>query len=269
MCLRGANSSETQMSNLPCLFKNSLVIDMNEKENSLSQKSGNSSQSDVLESWEQLLDKQNEASEPSLEDKSSSEEVLEKGISGTLHSLNSENQPTVIANILEISNMPPNIYSEDIYKAFDISQDEMTIKWVNRTKARLYFPTEETAIKTYFKYLSSSSSIGTVSPLPPDYHSIHSSTSSAFTSRAKTPLTTFHKNTFFTTLEPSKYFFDKRPIKTSTVAKRLITGVLGVRSSRTPKEKAYDEMMIRQFLDTLKENEAFEHRKKEIWEKSF
>lgn len=144
MCLRGVNSSETHILSLPYLLKNSLVMDLNEKETSLSPKSENSSQLDVLESWEQLLDKQNEKSESSLEDKSSSEDALQKEIPHTLHSLNSQDQPTtVIANVLEISNMPPNIYSEDIYKAFDITKDEMTIKWVNRTKARLYFPTEE------------------------------------------------------------------------------------------------------------------------------
>ncbi|KTW26975.1 hypothetical protein T552_02466 [Pneumocystis carinii B80] len=269
MCLRGVNLLENQTSNLPYLINNSLVINSEKKEGTFSRKIRDSSESEVLESWEELLDKQNDESEPSLEGKSLSEGNLQKKGSETLHSLNSENQPTVIANILEISNMPANTCSDDIYKAFDISKDEMTIKWINGTKARLYFPTEEIAIKTYFKYLSSSSSIGTVSPLPPDYRSIHSSTSSAFTSRTKTPLTTFHKNTFLTTLEPSKYIFDERPIKTTTVVKRLITGVLGTRFSHTPKEKAYDQMMIRQFLDTVKENEAFELRKKEIWEKNF
>lgn len=273
MCLIGSNSSETQISELSCLVKNVLITDLKKNPDLSIQKSQNSWESEV-ENWEQLLEDFDEKhyESPSLEVSFPKKDLLEEKNESkmSLHSLNTEDQQAVMINTLEISNMPCNACDKDIYKAFDCNEREVVIKWINRTKAQLCFPSEEATIKAYFKYLSSPFSIGSLSPLPPDYHSIHSSISSAFTSRTRTPLTVFHKNTFLATLEPSKYpSSDKRPAKTSTVAKRLITGVLGVRVPRTPKEKAYDEMMIRQFLDTLKEKEAFERRKGDIWEQDF
>ncbi|KAG5518442.1 hypothetical protein PMAC_002837 [Pneumocystis sp. 'macacae'] len=285
MCLRTGNSPEKEPYDILHAMKNSLVICTEQTEES-SQKFKKSWESEV-DSWEQLIDKPEkyyqEFSKKELSKDLSSKEKKSSQISLPL---NSETQQTVMTNVLEISNMPSDICEGEIYNSFGLDKDRMSIKWVNNTKAQLCFPSEEAgnfflilkkhwfklllAKNAYFKYLSSFLSIGNLSPLPPGYNSFRSSTSSAFTSSTKTPLTVFHKSTFLATLEQQKFpISDKRPLKTSTVAKRLITGVLGVRAPRTTKEKEYDETMIHQFLETLKEKEAQEHLKKEIWEKGF
>ncbi|KAG4304292.1 hypothetical protein PORY_002267 [Pneumocystis oryctolagi] len=250
MCLKAGNSLEKKRCDLPSFVKSLPAVCSQERQEFSAQKK---SDEEEVESWEELLlllEKPDELSKDTF---------LNHG----------ESLQTMMTNILEISSMPSNICEEEIYNSFDSDQNSMIIKWVNPTKAQLCFLSEEAATKAYFKYLSSSSSIGTLLPLPPNYHSIHSSTSSTFTSRAKTPLTVFHKSTFLATLEQSKYpaLEDKRPLKTSTVAKRIITSVLGTRALRTEKEKEYDEIMIRQFIEALKEKEAHERLKEEIWEK--
>ncbi|CCJ29625.1 unnamed protein product, partial [Pneumocystis jirovecii] len=235
MCLRAGNLPEKEAYDIINSMKNSLVVSTKETEES-SQKFKESWESEEVDSWEQLLNKPEEYYEQSLK-KGLSKDLLSKEEKSSQVSipLNSETQQTVMTNTLEISNMPSSICEEEIYNSFGLDKDHMFIKWINNTKAQLCFLSEEAATNAYFKYLSSPLSIGSLSPLPPDYNSLRSSTSSAFTSRTKIPLTVFHKSTFLATLEQKSPVLDKRPLKTSTVAKRLITGVLGVRAPRTAK----------------------------------
>ncbi|KAG4303294.1 hypothetical protein PCANB_000528 [Pneumocystis canis] len=270
MCLKTINSSETQLCDLSNDLKDCIITNSKKISNFPIENSKKLCESDEIDSWEQLLDKPEEHYEKFPLKQVLSKDEFSKEKESSQISLNLGIQQTLKTNILEISNMLPNISAKEIYETFDTEKDHMKIKWINHTKAQLCFSSEEAAINAYFKYLSSSFSIGNLSPLPSDYYSIHSSISSAFTSCAKTPFTVFHKNTFLETLEPLKYSVsDKRPAKTSTVAKRLITSVLGIRALRTAKEKEYDEIMIHQFLNTLKEKKEQERLKEDIWEKEF
>lgn len=66
-----------------------------------------------------------------------------------------------------VTNLSRGCTSKEIYAAFDMKKDDMTIEIRSSDTALLHFPDSEKAMKAYFTYLSSTNSIGTVNPYEP------------------------------------------------------------------------------------------------------
>lgn len=66
--------------------------------------------------------------------------------------------------ILRISNLARGYTMRDLHKAFDMTEQDMRIEIQGSDSALVHFKDPSQAMKAYFTYLSSTSSIGTVSP---------------------------------------------------------------------------------------------------------
>lgn len=84
-------------------------------------------------------------------------------------------QPVAEVTILRISNLIKGCTTAQLYKAFDMTKEDMRIEVQSADEALLHFHQADRAMKAYFAYLSSTNSIGNVSPYEPGLESLSSS----------------------------------------------------------------------------------------------
>ncbi|OLL23403.1 hypothetical protein NEOLI_004979 [Neolecta irregularis DAH-3] len=155
---------------------------------------------------------------------------------------NFEKDEVNVTNILHFTGFDTSTQNHHIHQVFP-QKKEYSISWINDNSMKLVFFERDTCVKRYSEYMNlMTKDLGTVRFWSPE-----------------SPIMTGCKAL---DRAPSNV----RPLKTDTVARRMIAGALGLRSRDTQQQKQYNEIVKQRELERRRMEKEREDSKRAIWE---